>query len=214
MIKPYYEDEAVVIYHGDCRDILPQLPKVDLVLTDPDYNQPSIRYETQINKMPDEEYRHFCQEWFTLALWNSPNMLFTPGLQHIWNYPPAKWIIAWHKSSSPCKSPIGGFNVWEPILVYGNPVCRFGHDYLNYQPLNFIQEEWATEHPCPKNPELWSMLIEKATKPDQVILDPFLGSGTTVFCAKKLGRKAIGIEIEERYCEIAANRCRQMVMPL
>ncbi|KKL72441.1 hypothetical protein LCGC14_2084950, partial [marine sediment metagenome] len=49
---------------------------------------------------------------------------------------------------------------------------------------------------------------------DQVILDPFLGSGTTAYCAKKLNRKCIGIEIEEKYCEIAANRCRQSVMEL
>ena len=66
-------------------------------------------------------------------------------------------------------------------------------------------------HPCPKLAEFWILLIAKDV---EIVLDPFLGSGTTAYCAKKLGRKCIGIEIEEKYCEIAARRCSQSVMRL
>jgi site-specific DNA-methyltransferase (adenine-specific) len=69
-------------------------------------------------------------------------------------------------------------------------------------------------HPAEKPLPLIAYLIGKATDPDDVVFDPFMGSGTTLRAAKDLGRKAIGIEIEERYCEIAAKRLSQMVLPL
>jgi hypothetical protein len=72
----------------------------------------------------------------------------------------------------------------------------------------------SSEHPCPKPTNAWSWLLNRASLPCEIILDPFLGSGTTAYCAKKLGRKCIGIEIEEKYCEIAAKRCSQMVLAL
>lgn len=70
------------------------------------------------------------------------------------------------------------------------------------------------EVPTQKPPELFDLLIKQSSNTRELILDPFLGSGTTAYCAKKLNRKCIGIEIEEKYCEIAANRCSQMVMKL
>ncbi|GAG52137.1 unnamed protein product, partial [marine sediment metagenome] len=70
------------------------------------------------------------------------------------------------------------------------------------------------EHPCPRKKAHVEWLVKWWSEIGEVILDPFLGSGTTAFCAKKLNRKCIGIEIEEKYCEISANRCRQMVMNL
>ena len=90
--------------------------------------------------------------------------------------------------------------------------CRFGHDYLAFEPMNLVKDEWAIKHPCPKNPDFWIMLLSRIKA--AVVLDPFFGVGTTGICAKKLNRYSIGIEIEERYCEIAARRCCQEVMEL
>ena len=69
-------------------------------------------------------------------------------------------------------------------------------------------------HPCPRPQNTVEYLVSIASEPNNLILDPFLGSGTTLVCAKKLGRKAIGIEIEEKYCKIAVERLRQSVMKL
>lgn len=216
-IKPYYKDKWVFIINADCREILPQLDvKVDLVLTDPDYNAADIgphkrAYITGMPHLSDEDYKQWCIEWFNIANDVSDNLVFTPGIKRLWNYPPARWILCWHKPAAVSYNRFGGYNAWEPILVYGNPFYRLGQDYLRFNTLNF-SKGGERYHPCPKPETLWSYLISKTKS--NLILDPFLGSGTTCFCAKKLNRYSIGIEIEEKYCEIAARRCSQEVMEL
>ena len=81
--------------------------------------------------------------------------------------------------------------------------------YLYFQTLN-LKKGPESEHPCPKPLSLWEEL-DKRMK-DGIVLDPFMGSGTTLVAAKELGRKAIGIEIEEKYCEIAVRRLAQEVL--
>jgi site-specific DNA-methyltransferase (adenine-specific) len=102
-------------------------------------------------------------------------------------------------------------NAWEPVLVYGKPFKKLPQDYLYFNTMNF-NKGIEKNHPCPKPVDLWSYLI--SCMKDRVILDPFLGSGTTCYCAKKLGRHSVGIELEESYCEISAQRCMQTVMEL
>ena len=215
-MRPYYQDEWVTIYHGDCRDILPELPKVDLVLTDPDYNAKNIgpnerEYESGMPALDAEGYKTFCREWFDLVFVATDNIVFTPGIANLWNYPQAYWVLCWHKPAAVSFNRLGGFNAWEPILVYGKPFKRLPQDYLLFNTMNFTKGP-ERKHPCPKPPDLWSYII--SILKDGTILDPFLGSGTTAYCAKKLNRHCIGIEIEEKYCEIAAKRCSQMVMDL
>ncbi len=212
-MKPYYQDEWVTIYHGDCREILPELPKVDLVLTDPPYNAKNIGpnqrvYEGTIMQLSDNEYKTFCSDWFELSVVRSETLVFTPGIANTHNYPQPKWQLCWHKPASVSFNRMGGFNAWEPIFVYGNTKgTRFGQDYLLYNTLNFNKGD-EKDHPCPKPVSLWQYLMGNFAG---VVLDPFLGSGTTAVCAKKLNRKCIGIEIKEKYCEIAAKRCSQSV---
>ncbi len=207
MAKPYYQDEWVTIYHGDCREILPQLPMADLILTDPPYLVG--RFDKGRNG-----YERFCLEWFSQALLRGKCLVFTSGLANMGIYYRIKeptWVICWRVSNTCSHSPIGGFVGWEPILVYGKPPKVATRDFWSI-PISIYSSSEIDKHDFPKPEELMSNLILDLTNGGDLIIDPFLGSGTTAWCSKKLNRKCIGIEIEEKYCEIAANRCRQMVM--
>ena len=218
-MKPYYKDEWTTIYLGDCREILPELDpaEINCCITDPDYNAKAIgvfgkTYDTAIMHISEEEYNQFCSEWFSKVREITPNIAFTPGIRNIWKYPAAKWMIAWHRPGSKCFNDTGGFNIWEPILIYGK-MGPFSEDHITRVADNFANGP-EKEHPCPKTRVVWEWLVNKASKPGMTILDPFLGSGTTAVCAKKLGRRSIGIEISEKYCQIAVERLRQSVMNL
>lgn len=213
-MKPYYyQDEWVTIYHGDCREILPDLPKVDLVLTDPPYGNGTDygRYvDTRDNlKLP-------VVDVMPLILGAAKVSLVACGIGNMFEYPKPDWVLCWHWEGGGGSSK-WGFNNWQPILAYGGDpylANRLGRrqDYIQAKPV----KEWASiHHPCPKPQGVWSWLIMRGSiVANDTILDPFLGSGTTAYCAKKLNRKCIGIEINEKYCEIAAKRCSQGVFNL
>ena len=129
-------------------------------------------------------------------------------LPFIYREVPPDWLIAWHKGS-PGTAGFLGFNDWEPLLVYGKRQGLSMHDFFYAQPEPFING-----HPCPKPLRWASWLISRATDDGATIIDPFMGSGTTLRAAKDLSRKAIGIEIEEIYAEIAAKRMSQLAMQL
>jgi site-specific DNA-methyltransferase (adenine-specific) len=206
-IRPYYEHAGITIYHGDCRDVLPLLPKVDLVLTDPPYGV-GFQYASHDDSL--ESWRRLMQMVVVWTRAGGASMLITPScqiqqLEWIYRTIPPDWLICWYKGS-PGTAAFVGFNDWEPLLVYGKPKGLQMHDYFYAQP-----DPFTNGHPCPK-PERWATwLIGRASQTLGIILDPFMGSGTTLVAAKQLGRRAIGIEIEERYCEIAAKRLSQEV---
>jgi len=200
-IKWYYSDDAVCIAHADCRDILPLIPdkSIDLVLTDPPYG---VGFAEWDNGKIDVTWLELLKRFESL-------ILVTTGITNMFDYPKPNWIVSWSYPNGEKRSKGGGINCWEPILVYGkNP---FMLDHKHFRPRAFDSPK---DFPCPKPIEPWQWLILGASKEGNIILDPFLGSGTTAYCAKKLGRKCIGIEIEEKYCEIAVNRLRQSVMKL
>ncbi len=206
--KPYYQDDAVVIYHADCRDILPLIPdkSIDLVLTDPPYNV-GLDYSDGDNK---SNYMNWCESWWKLM---PRPLFFTPGMVNLsmwyWIATPS-WLMSWVKPNQCSPSGLGGFNTWEPILVYGKSKKHIGQD--SFVMAISTNQSSVGNHPCPKDERSWSKLITIISDTNALILDPFLGSGTTAYCAKKLGRKCIGIEIEEKYCEIAAKRMAQEVL--
>lgn len=218
MRQPYYEDikAGITIYCGDCREILPELPQVDLVLTDPPYNALNIGVDartydsTAKMKLPESEYNLFCEQWFSLAQQKSQGILVSVGIRNLWRYPPAKWVMIWQKPGAVAYNGTGGFNIWEPILAYGN-VGHFTEDCYTSTPPNLLRGP-EREHPCPKPIGLWKWLLLPSQNKAPVIMDPFMGSGTTLVAAKQLGRKATGIEISEKYCEIAVKRLAQEVM--
>ncbi len=212
-MTPYYQDDYATIYHGDCREVLPQLGPIELALTDPPYNAPDIgpnhrRYANGYGALPKDEYEAFTREWTALM---PERWILTPGIANTHLYPQPKWILCWHKPAAVSFNGFGGYNAWEPIFCYGKCLKKLGHDFLRFDTLN-LKKGAERHHPCPKPLSLWTFLVSKM--PEGTVLDPFLGSGTTLRAAKDLERMAIGIEIEEKYCEIAAKRLEQGVLPL
>jgi len=209
--NPYYQDDAVIIYNADCRETLPSLPKVDLVLTDYPYGV-GVDYGRYIDS-PDN-LKLLIADTLPLLRTKAKRILLTCGVPNMWMYPQPDWVIAW---MIPAAVSTGkwGFISWSPILAYGNdPYLEMG---LGRRPTTITMTEKANEsgHPSPKPIKFWKLLLVRGSaKTDDIILDPFLGSGTTVEAAKALNRRCIGIEIEEKYCEIAAKRCCQTVMNL
>lgn len=210
-MTPYYEDDAVTIYHADCREVLPTFAdgSVELAFADPPYgvgfkydehaDEPGVAYEAMIRWLHPEMTRIA-----TLAL-------VTPGIRNLWLWPSATWVLSWHKPGSTRRSDLGGFNEWEPVLMYGKR--RIYNDAVRLPDCSNHATDTG-DHPCPKPLQLMSWIIARATDPDATVIDPFMGSGTTLRAAKDQGRKAIGIEISEAYCEIAARRMGQEVLAL
>jgi len=210
-VRPYYQDDYVTIYHGDCREVLPGLGKVDLVLTDPPYGI-GCAYASYDDTADGLDA--IIRDVIPLVISAGVVCLITPGVGNICKYPQPRWVLAWHWKACTASGP-WGFSTWQPILAYGkDPYLANGKGRTpdSFEHLEMIPKNG---HPCPK-PEtlLRKMILRGSVKQTDTILDPFMGSGTTLRAAKDLQRKAIGIEIEEKYCEIAAKRMAQEVLPL
>lgn len=237
-MRPYYEDDAVTIYHGDCREVLPTLSDVGMFLTSPPYNlngdgndsggayfkNLADGYATYADNMPHPEYVAWQQEilrlaWSTLAADGAIYYNHKPRvggervrlpLELIPDEIPLRQIITWDRGS--------GFNRqftyyvprYEWVLLLAKPAFRT--TTRSVDDVWCIPFETGGEHPAPFPLRLATTAIN-STKAS-LIVDPFMGSGTTLRAAKDLGRKAIGIEVDERYCEIAAKRMAQEVLAL
>lgn len=208
-MKPYYDEDGITIYHADCREVLPTLTG-DAVITDPPYGV-DLAYGQGYDDTRDQ-YPAFVAWIAEVCQIAAPLVAITPGIRNLWLYPPATWVLSWHKPGSTRRSDLGGFNEWEPILFYGKKVLY--HDALRLPSVANLSGSLAGEHPCPKPLRLMAWLVGELTEQGQTVIDPFMGSGTTLRAAKDLGRKAIGIEIEERYCGIAVQRLAQGVLSL
>ena len=206
-VMPYYEHAGIAIYHADCRDVLDQLAPAHMVFADPPYGV-GISYGASYADEPGVEYDALLR-WLIPFVTTAPVGLVTPGMRHFWSWPAARWILAWNKPNSMRRSSLGGFNMWEPVLLYGKVAKPIAQDAIA---LPFHHDDDTGNHPCPKPLRLLAWLIRITTEPGQLVIDPMMGSGTTLRAAKDLGRKAIGIEIEERYCEVAAKRMAQEVL--
>ena len=214
-MKPYYQDDYVTIYHGDCREILPELPRVDLVLTDPPYNV-GKDYGTYKDDLPDDEYAEFMRDVVSLSqsvadnqFWVAPRYKLPLWLGLLIG---AHLVVVRRGAAGPYRG--GWSDQFEIALAIGKP-CRADSDLWDNIRLKgegyFFREE-AYGHP---GYTPYPILARAAALlSDKSLVDPFAGTGTSLVAGKTLNRKCIGIEIEERYCEIAANRCRQMVMEL
>lgn len=216
-MKPYYEHAGITIYHGDCRDFCLY---ADVVLTDPPYgvglsaSRPEKMRkhagETYTFGDDSEEYiRQVCVPAIVNLLNRLQRVVLTSGTRCMWLYPrpTTVWCLYWPNGAG--RGRWSAFNCWQPVLCYGVGPQRVGAIPDTF--MTTEQAEW-NGHPCPKPLPLWKRLLAATSSPGETVLDPFCGSGTTLVAAKDLGRKAIGIEIEEKYCEIAAKRLSQEVL--
>ena len=227
----YYTDDTVAIAHGDCHDILPLLPKVDLVLTDPPYGiglttktsdyRDSAFYDGGESLRASVLYKDDAKTARALVAGVMPDLLamadrvvIFPGPSLLWAYPEPTAVGCVFTMAGAGRSP-WGFQCMHPSLFYGpDPYLTDGQGGRPNSLKDDQPNREHFDHPCPKPLPWMRWAVARASRPRETILDPFMGSGTTLRAAKDLGRKAIGIEIEERYCEIAAKRMAQTVMAL
>ena len=197
-MKPYYEHAGITIYHGDCREILPGLGPVDLVLTDPPYG---------IGDKGGKWGRKAELAWDSHVVDGLGFILDAGEEQIIWggNYyplPPSRGWLVWYKRDS-VPSAADVELAWTSFDM---------NSRLIDQTISATNAE-RVGHPTQKPLRVMAWCLSFAPDDCHLILDPFMGSGTTLVAAKQLGRRAIGIEIDERYCEIAAKRLEQEMLP-
>lgn len=205
-MTPYHESDGVVLYHGDCREILPQLGRFDLLLTDPPYGlglrtvSGGTAKNTQTRFIDDLHQKRWddtvpSAEVFELMFQASQSQMVWGG--NYFALPPTRGILVWDKMT------------FVPTMSR----CEIAWTSFDF-PCKYVQinsNQTDRQHPTQKPVALmrWCMSFAPDAK---TILDPFAGSGTTLLAAKLEGRKAVGIEISEEYCEIAANRLRQRLL--
>lgn len=208
-MTPYYADDAVTIYHGDARELLPTLHP-DVVVTDPPYGL-------------DGEDAQGCADVLASASWRAALVFSDWRSSHIYGALDRKvgelaWEYGWI-SGGRSRARFGVLPTHNTIHCFGSPLhFRFIAGTIIDRRPGFSsprQCSFANKsgHPFEKPVALMRYLLDGLRLNDP-ITDPFMGSGTTLVAAKSLNRKAIGIEIEERYCEIAAKRCAQEVLGL
>lgn len=221
-MKPYYQHAGITILHGDCIDALPFLDKVDFVCTDPPYGiglgveNNQAKDSSHLAKRGYASYDDTYENFTGLIVPRLTAAIEKAGRAAIFTGPhiheqPKPCVIGgiWHPSAVG-RTPWGSKN-FLPVLFYGSPKKPGLH-----RP-TVIRSTAVTEvngHPCPKPIEWVRWLLLLGTESGDMVLDPFMGSGTTLRAAKDLGLSAIGIEIEERYCEVAARRLEQEMLPL
>jgi site-specific DNA-methyltransferase (adenine-specific) len=217
-VKPYHQEAGITIYHGDCREILPTLGPVDLVLTDPPYG---IGWSRSVNhRRASKAHDGILGDSDTTARDEALEILRdTMAIVFGSFYAPfpdrLKQVLVWQKpaDSGVVGSTTGYRRDAEPIFLTGEwplRTVRASSVLRTDRGISAITTE--TGHPHTKPIGLVRQLI--GCTDARTILDPFMGSGTTLRAAKDLGRQAIGIEIEERYCEIAVKRLSQGVLAL
>ena len=216
MIAPYYSDDHVTIYHGDCRDVTEWL-EADVLVTDPPYgiawtkgtnNARQSRSNPGIAGDENTTVRDAA-----LAAWGSHRSAVVFGSFYAPMPANTRQVLAWRKpaGSGVVGSTTGYRRDVEPVyLVNDWPVTTCKWSSLLTSGGNVGPLLAGIGHPHVKPQDVLVSLIERC--PFGTIAAPFMGSGSTLVAAKSLGRKAIGIELEERYCEIAAKRCSQEVL--
>ena len=201
--------ETNKIYCGDCLEVMRRIDdkSIDLVLTDFPYG---VNYEYDGYNDTQENLKYLVDNAMPEILRISKRALITCGVTNIKLYPAPTWILCWYNTAGANRN-FWGFSCWQPILAYGkDPYLQNGKggrpDIIEHSE----QSDKNLKHSCPKPLNFWKkLLLRGSVFEGDIVCDPFNGSGTTTEACKILNRKYIGIEINQKYCDIAEKRLQQ-----
>lgn len=210
-MKPYYSDDSVTLYHGDCREITEWLA-ADTLVTDPPYG---IGWSIGTNKVAkskahagiQNDQDTSCRDWVLEEFGDRPGMVFGAWAAP---FPPHRQVLVWRKpiDAGVVGSTTGYRRDTELIFLTGKWPTRMASK-SSVLTTDGGKARYLNGHPHAKPVLLMEQLIEWT---GGVIADPFAGGGSTLVAAKAQGRKAIGVELEEAYCELIAGRLAQDVL--
>lgn len=241
-MRPYYDEEGITIYHGDCREILPAL-SADAVVTDPPYGDTALDWDTRADgwwdALPVQQFWSFgsMRAWLAWGprilasgwklaedvVWEKHNGAslandrFNRVHEHAVRFYRGRWDALYravpetHDATARTVRRKQRPHHWGAIGS-GSYESHDGGPRLQRSVIFARSCHGSAEHPTQKPVEVVAPLVESCCPPGGTVLDPFMGSGTTLRVAKDLGRCAIGVEVEERYCEIAVRRLAQEVL--
>lgn len=226
-VTPYYDQAGITIYHGDCREVLPEISGISLVVTDPPYvfGLASTAQEGKAGGWGDLMNNAMLYAWLLVEFrrvlqnqrgaawifnsWRSFPVLARASYDARW---PIESLLVWDKQWIGPGGQRGLRPSYELVALYA---CE-GFALANRGLPDIWRSQYSshkpTGHPAEKPVDLVRRMVQESG--GDLVLDPFMGSGTTLRAAKDLDRRAIGIEIEERYCDVAARRLEQEVLAL
>ena len=225
VLRPYYQDASVTIYHGDCREILEHAPTIDLVLTDPPYGMAYNSGWTKVSNAIRSDGVRQGVRLLRAALFEMLPRLAPDA--HLYTFCHWESWPDFYDAASTYFNLRNALIWWKDRGGMGDLRHEYGKDYevilfgaRGRRELTGSRDGCVIEgiapcppnnrnHPTEKPDALMRYLIEKSCPPGGMVCDPFMGAGATLVAAKSVGRRAIGVELEEKYCEIAARRCSQ-----
>jgi DNA modification methylase len=218
-MKPYYCHSGITIYHADCREVIPFLEQCHCVISDPPYGLGKLSGTTSIERNrnayasyddTEENVKDIIIPAVIMALDHTGGGrgLITPGAKCCFLYPRPNIIGGFFQPAAVGMNP-WGFASFNPVLFYGKDPHQGKHITPTMVSLTGMASD--DRHPCAKPYKAMTWMVKKGTLDGEIVLDPFMGSGTTLVAAKNLGRKAIGIEISQEYCDVAISRLEQEV---
>lgn len=209
-MTPYYEEDGITIYHGDCREIIEHLQPVDLVVTDPPYSVGRSEGEFSASGNIAVALHLASRKAPTMCVFGTSSGRGYEFIRSSIRTLPHCRTLAWHRRY--VNSPAAGPWRWDLVLIHVFGKGAFGRpetsSLIQTDGTQSLALETGHRSPVPTS------VMERLYHPfaPGVVMDPFMGSGATLLAAKHLGGRAIGIEIEERYCEIAARRLNQGIL--
>lgn len=236
-MRPYFEDAGITIYHADCREILPLLAPVDVVIADPPYGVTSLVWDRRVEGWLDlvparnvwcfGSLRFFMNAAKQFSTWtyaqeivwekHNGSMFHADRFRRVHEFAvqfyKGAWADIWKRAvTTPDATKRTLRRKTRPAhsghIENGAYASDDGGPRLQRSVIYARSEHGTAVHPTQKPVEIIEPLLEYSCPPEGVALDPMMGSGTTLIAAMRLHRRAIGIEVDERFCALAAERVR------